>query len=211
MKDKIESALISLDLTSEIKRIDLFHQYVEQLQYWNKVYNLTAIRNVDDILIHHLFDCLAIIPKLRSLYPESGRKIADIGSGGGLPGIIIAICQPEWEVYCVDTVGKKTSFIKQAAGILGLKNLHAIHNRVEQLDSLGVDILISRAFSSLLDFVNLAQHHLQKDGVFLAMKGVYPEQEINDLQQQTNWHLSQYIDLDVPGLDANRCLLLIEQ
>lgn len=211
MKEQIFAALDDLGLSDEAKNVDLFLQYINQLITWNKAYNLTALRNKQDILIQHLFDCLAIIPTLRAKWPTVDRKVIDIGSGAGLPGVIIAICQPEWQVVCVDAVGKKTAFIKQVKGILGLDNLNPIHGRIEEIPNLKADLIISRAFASLVDFVKLSSMHLKQDGKFLAMKGQYPLSEIEQLNATTDWQLTENIDLTVPFMQAQRCLLILDK
>lgn len=211
MKDQIEKALVELNLETEISNIDLFIKYIDQLLYWNKAYNLTALRNKQDILIQHLFDCLAVIPVLKQRWPANTNHVVDIGSGAGLPGIIIAICMPDWRVTCVDAVGKKTAFIKQVKGILNLSNLESVHGRIEQLTNLNADLIISRAFASLLDFVNLSEKHLKNSGSFLAMKGKNPTDEINQLDLNTNWRVVESIKLQVPQLEADRCLLVLEK
>lgn len=211
MKAQIVATLKQLGLDQDIEYADLFVKYIDQLIYWNKAYNLTALKNKNDILINHLYDCLVLIPELRRLYADKTYKIIDIGSGAGLPGIIIAICMPQWQVVCVDAVGKKTAFIKQMQGLLGLTNLESIHARIEQLENLHADLIISRAFASLADFVNLSKSHLNPNGTYLAMKGHYPEAEVLQLEQSGKWRVNKVIDLSVPNLDAQRCLLLIDK
>lgn len=211
MKNQIELALKQLNLLDELKHVDLFIQYIKQLITWNKAYNLTALKTEQDILVQHLFDCLSIIPVIRSKWPIGNKHIIDIGSGAGLPGIVIAICQPQWQVTCIDAVGKKTAFIKQCKGILNLSNLDAVHGRIEKITNLKADLIISRAFASLTDFVNLAEMHINKEGQFLAMKGQYPKDEINHLESDTKWQLKENINLDVPFMQAKRCLLVLDR
>src|SRR5690606_19753853 len=182
----------------------------QQLQRWNKAYNLTAIRDPEKMLVQHVFDSLAIVPVLRDRWPDRDLRVADMGSGAGLPGIILAICQPDWSVVCVDAVGKKTAFIRQAAGILGLKNVHAEHGRIESMDSLQADLVISRAFASLSDFVRVAAHHRAPDGVMLAMKGQDPVAERAALETDTGWFVKHTTELRVPEMDAQRCLLELD-
>ncbi|MGP1614689.1 MAG: 16S rRNA (guanine(527)-N(7))-methyltransferase RsmG, partial [Pollutimonas bauzanensis] len=128
--------------------------YVAQLERWNRTYNLTAVRNADQMLAQHLFDSLAVAAPLATVLDKNtvnAPRIMDVGSGAGLPGAVLAIVYPQWQVYCVDAVEKKTAFIRQIAGALRLPNLHAVHGRVEAMEPLEADIVISRAFASLVD------------------------------------------------------------
>ncbi|MEP7296901.1 MAG: 16S rRNA (guanine(527)-N(7))-methyltransferase RsmG [Burkholderiales bacterium] len=180
--------------------------YIDLLQRWNGTYNLTAIRDPEHMLVQHVLDCLAMIgPLRRHLNAAPTARLLDVGSGGGLPGIIIAILCPEIDVTCVDTVGKKAAFIQQAAGSLRLPNLHSRHARVEQMTSEPFDVVTSRAFASLADFVTLTRQHLAAGGVWLAMKGKDPADERAQLPADVNvFHVEQ---LAVPGLAAERCLV----
>ena len=184
--------------------------YLELLQRWNRVYNLTALRDPDEMLSHHLMDCLAVLPSLRRHAADSGLatpRILDVGSGGGLPGVVLAATHPDWRVRCVDTVSKKSSFIRQVAAELRLSNLQGLHARVESLDPADgrYDVITSRAFSSLADFTTLSVKVLAEAGVWMAMKGKLPtdEQAALPLGVQV-FHVEQ---LQVPGLDAQRCLV----
>ncbi|MGB3741677.1 MAG: 16S rRNA (guanine(527)-N(7))-methyltransferase RsmG, partial [Castellaniella sp.] len=152
-RDRLYAALAALNMAADADRADLLLGYLQQLQRWNKAYNLTAIRQPAEMLVQHLFDSLTVVPILRRHRAGRDTSVADMGSGGGLPGIILGICEPGWQVVCVDAVGKKTAFIRQAAGVLGLSNVRAVHGRIETLDSLQADIVVSRAFASLQDFV----------------------------------------------------------
>lgn len=177
--------------------------YLELLQRWNGTYNLTAVREPAAMFTQHLADCLAVLPPLRR--HAAGGRLLDVGSGGGLPGVVIAVVQPGWQVTCVDTVGKKMAFVRQAAGSLGLRNLQARHARVEVLAEPVFDVITSRAFSSLADFVSLTRAHLAPGGVWMAMKGKVPDDEIGALPADIEvFHVEQ---LQVPGLDAQRCLV----
>ncbi len=177
--------------------------YLELLQRWNKTYNLTAVRDPAEMLTQHLFDCLAVVrPLLR--FAETGRLL-DVGSGGGLPGVVIAATCPNWSVVCVDTVGKKAAFIQQAAVELRLPNLRSEHARVEALSAPAFDVVASRAFSSLPDFVKLTRSHLAPGGVWMAMKGKQPDDELAKLPADIDvFHVEQ---LHVPGLSAERCIV----
>lgn len=185
--------------------------YCGLLRKWNAVYNLTAVRDPQAMLVQHLFDCLAILPPLRA-HLRDGAVVLDVGSGGGLPGVVLAICHPGIEVHCVDTVGKKAAFITQVRAELGLAGLHAHHARVEDLQAPGdlppATLIVSRAFSSLVDFVELTRHLRAPDGVWAAMKGQWPADELQALPAGLRLRLSH--ELRVPQLDAQRHLLLIE-
>lgn len=182
-------------------------RYAELLRRWNATYNLTAIREPSEILTHHLADCLAVVPAL--LRHRASGRLLDVGSGGGLPGVVIAVMAPGWDVTCVDTVGKKAAFIRQAAGTLGLANLHAAHARVEQLKAAPFDVITARAFSSLADFTRLTGGLLAPGGAWMAMKGRDPAEERAALPPDLDvFHVEQ---LSVPGLAAERCLVWIRR
>ena len=182
--------------------------YVDLLQRWNRVYNLTALRDPADMLSHHLIDCLAVLPPLRRWLAQPGpQRLLDVGSGGGLPGVVLAAMQPHWQVDCVDTVAKKASFIRQVAAELRLSNLQGLHARVEALapPAGGYGVIASRAFASLADFTALTRHLLADGGVWMAMKGKLPADEQAALPADVEvFHVEQ---LQVPGLDAQRCLV----
>ena len=172
---------------------------------WNRVYNLTAVRDTPGMLSLHLMDSLAVIPPLRRHLGGKPGSVLDVGSGAGLPGVIIAIAMPELAVTCVDTVGKKASFVQQVATELGLRNLHSEHARVEALQTPSVDVITSRAFASLPDFVQLTKRHLKPGAVWMAMKGKAPAEELANLPAEVSvFHVEQ---LTVPELDAERCLV----
>lgn len=192
---------VGVALTSEQQA--KLHAYLGLLQRWNGTYNLTAVREPGAMFTQHLADCLAIVPPLRR-HANAGRLL-DVGSGGGLPGIVIATALPGWDVTCVDAVAKKAAFVRQAAGSLALANLHARHARVEGLQGEPFDLITSRAFASLATFTALTRSHLAADGVWMAMKGRMPEDEVAALPATVDvFHVEQ---LTVPGLDAERCLI----
>ncbi len=178
--------------------------YLGLIAKWTKVYNLTAVRDPQEMLTHHLLDSLAAIGPLRRHSQGRPVSLLDVGSGAGLPGVVIAICCPEVTVSCVDTVAKKAAFIQQVSATLKLPNLKGIHARVESLTG-PFDVISSRAFASLADFVNWSGGALGQGGVWLAMKGKHPADEIAALPTGAQmFHVEQ---LTVPGLDAERCIV----
>lgn len=183
--------------------------YQDWVAKWNKVYNLTALRDPQEMLTHHLLDSLAAVAPLRRHLAAAGLekpRLLDVGSGAGLPGAVFAIVCPELDVSCVDTVAKKALFIQQIAAALRLPNLHGIHARVENLKQQW-DVVSSRAFASLLDFTSWSRQALAEQGVWLAMKGKHPVDEIAALAPDLElFHVEQ---LQVPGLDAERCIIWI--
>ncbi|MBS7808719.1 16S rRNA (guanine(527)-N(7))-methyltransferase RsmG [Variovorax sp. PCZ-1] len=175
---------------------------------WNKVYNLTSLRDPSQMLSHHIIDSLAAAPPLQKHLSQAGLancRLIDVGSGGGLPGVVLATVIEGLDVTCVDTVGKKAAFVQQAANELGLKNLRGVHARVEDMQAAPFDVITSRAFASLLDFVQLTRMHLKKGGIWMALKGKLPDDEIAALPTDVDvFHVEQ---LKVPGLDAERCIV----
>jgi 16S rRNA (guanine527-N7)-methyltransferase len=185
--------------------------YMDLMGKWTKVYNLTAVRDAQEMLTHHLLDSLAVVQPLRRelakmVLPEGHDqlRLLDVGSGAGLPGIVIAITCPEVSVTCVDTVAKKAAFIQQVAATLKLPNLKGLHARVESLTE-PYEVVSSRAFASLLDFTAWSRAALAPHGVWMAMKGKHPDQELAALPESTRvFHVEQ---LAVPSLDAERCII----
>ena len=179
-------------------------KYLELIEKWNKVHNLTAVRDPDQMLAHHLLDSLAILPHL-----GAAKSLVDIGSGAGLPGIPLAIANPGLAVTLVDSSHKRQIFQQQCKAELGLTNIEAIHSRAEDFQSdVGFDVVISRAFSDLSDFVSAARHLCAKAGKLFAMKGLHPFDEIEKLP---DWACVVAVKpLKVPRLDAVRHLLVIE-
>jgi 16S rRNA (guanine527-N7)-methyltransferase len=178
--------------------------YLDLIAKWNKVYNLTAVRDPDEMLVQHLFDSLAAVPSLRRHTGGRPIRLLDVGSGAGLPGVVFAICCPELQVDCVDTVGKKAAFIQQAAAQLQLPQLRGVHDRVENLPG-PYQVVSCRAFASLPDFVSWSSGALAEEGAWLAMKGKLPSAEIAALPESAEvFHVEQ---LAVPELDAERCIV----
>lgn len=185
--------------------------YMDLLKKWNKTYNLTALKTDEQILVHHLLDSLAVVNALRDAVTKPKITLLDVGSGGGVPGIVLAIMNPQWSVVCVDAVEKKTTFITQVAGILGLQNLKSKHTRIEEYEIEPFDIVISRAFASLADFAYLSGHLVAPSGCLVAMKGYYVEQEVVDLVAKTDWQVAKHLPIHVPQLKAERCLIYLEK
>lgn len=205
LQAELEQGLRTLQLPLSATQITTLLDYLDLVQKWNKVYNLTAVRNPAEMLTHHLLDSLAAVQPLQERQPQ---RVLDVGSGAGLPGIVLAICLPEITVHCVDTVGKKAAFIQQVAASLRLPNLRGIHARVESLTE-PYDVVTSRAFASLVDFTTWSRGALAENGVWMAMKGKYPEDEIAALPADVKlFHVKQ---LQVPGLDAQRCILWMKR
>ncbi|QCB47569.1 16S rRNA (guanine(527)-N(7))-methyltransferase RsmG [Hydrogenophaga sp. PAMC20947] len=211
-RDVLTAGLRSLDLPLSDAQVSQLLDYLALLQKWNKVYNLTAVRDPAEMLTHHLLDSLAAIGPLRREIANaelSGRvRLLDVGSGGGLPGVVIAIVCPQIDVSCVDTVGKKAAFVQQAAATMGLPNLRGVHARVESLKAEqggGFDVVCSRAFASLPDFTGWSRAALKTGAVWMAMKGKHPTEELKSLPADVAvFHVEQ---LQVPGLDAERCII----
>jgi 16S rRNA (guanine527-N7)-methyltransferase len=178
--------------------------YMALIQKWTRVYNLTSVRDPHEMLTYHLLDSLSALPPLLRYTQGQSARILDVGSGGGLPGVVLAICRPEFQVTCVDTVGKKAAFIQQVAASLRLPNLRGLHARVESVQE-EYDVICSRAFASLKDFTQWSQNARSAQGVWMAMKGKRPDDEIADLPAQVQvFHVEP---LTVPGLDADRCMV----
>lgn len=210
LRQPLIAAAQSLALKLGDAEIDRLLAYLDLIQKWNKVYNLTAVRDPQAMLTQHLVDSLSLIPALRRHADGRPLRLMDVGSGGGLPGVVVAICEPDIDVTCVDAVAKKATFIKQVTAELGLKNLHGEHSRVESLQVPPFDLITSRAFASLVDFTTLTRQHLKPGAIWLAMKGQHPAEELAALQEASPdldvFHVEQ---LQVPGLDAQRCLIWI--
>lgn len=208
LRPALEAGVRELGLALSGAQIDQLLAYQDLIAKWNKVYNLTSVRDPAEMLTHHLLDSLAAIPPL--LRQTEGRpvRLLDVGSGGGLPGVVIAITCPQIEVHCVDTVLKKATFIQQVAASLRLPNLRGIHARVESLTAEqggGYDVVCSRAFASLVDFTTWSRSALKPDGVWMALKGKHPAEELAALPASVAvFHVEQ---LQVPGLGAERCIV----
>jgi 16S rRNA (guanine527-N7)-methyltransferase len=194
---------LSAELDTRLER------YLALLARWNAAYNLTAVRDPVQMRTQHLAECLAVLPPLRRhLGARPTARFLDVGSGGGLPGVVLAAAEPSWDVTCVDAVGKKAAFVRQVAGELALPNLHAEHARVEALRAPPFDVITARAFAALPDFVRLTRPLLAPGGVWMAMKGKRPDDELAALPADIEaFHVEP---LTVPGLDADRCLVWMQ-
>ena len=200
----LRSGAQALGLALSDAQIQHLLAYAALIQKWNKVYNLTALRDPADMLTHHLLDSLTAIAPLSRHIQGQPIHVLDVGSGGGLPGVVLAICMPELNVTCVDTVAKKAAFVQQVAVSLKLPNLRGIHARVESLTD-PYQVICSRAFASLPDFVTWSRSALAEGGVWMAMKGKHPQGEIDALPADVKvFHVEP---LTVPGLDVERCMV----
>ena len=210
-EQELRAGLVGLQLELADAQVGQLLDYQEMIGKWTKVYNLTAVRDPAEMLTHHLLDSLAAIAPLRSYLQKVGLQVAsllDVGSGAGLPGVVIAICCPTISVTCVDTVAKKAAFIKQAALTLRLPNLTGLHARVESIAQ-PFDVVCSRAFASLVDFTQWSVAALAPSGVWMALKGKHPADELAQLPPQFEvFHVEQ---LQVPGLAAERCIVWIRR
>jgi len=182
--------------------------YLDLLVKWNRVYNLTAIRDREQMKTHHLFDSLAIVAPIAALLDgRESPQILDVGSGAGLPGIPLAIARPDWSLTLVDSNGKKAAFMKQVAAELELPNVRVVNSRAEGLSGMLFDVIVARAFSSLRDLVLRTRPVLARGGHWVAMKGAIPDVEIRQLPADVR--SAHEIPLHVPGLDAARHLIVI--
>ena len=201
LQPQLQQALSELKFPlSDEQQLQLLY-YLQQLLFWNKAYNLTAIKDDQQALIKHIFDSLSIVPFLPA------GDLLDIGTGAGLPAVIVAICQPQRAVTALDSNQKKIRFIKQVASELGLKNLTPVASRIEAHAG-SYQVITSRAFASLVDFVTHSQSKLADNGIICAMKGVEPVDEIQALR--TEWQINTQV-LTVPELDESRHLIYLQR
>jgi len=212
LQEPLRQGLAQLGLVLTDVQVAQLLDYQDLLQKWNRVYNLTAVRDPKDMLTHHLLDSLAIVAPLQRqlrLRHGAGRpRLLDVGAGAGLPGVVVAICCPGIQVTCVDAVAKKMAFVRQVQVALGLANLQALHARVETLPGV-YDLICSRAFASLVDFVRGTRNLLAPAACWLAMKGQEPIDEMAALPGEVAvFHVEP---LQVPSLDAQRCIVWMER
>ncbi|MES2624027.1 MAG: 16S rRNA (guanine(527)-N(7))-methyltransferase RsmG [Pseudomonadota bacterium] len=204
LEEKLQAGISALHLSLPDQAQQKLLAYLYQLHKWNQAYNLSGIKNIEEMLTLHILDSLAMAPYI------DGQDIADVGTGAGLPGVPLAICFPEKKFTLIDSNSKKTRFIFQTASLLELPNVHVVHKRVGDYDChQQLDIVTSRAFSSLNDFVTSSQHMLREQGRFLAMKGLVPQEEITDLP--TEFCVFAIHPLNVPGTQANRHVIDIRR
>lgn len=217
LRDELERGVQALGVALGADQCQALMDYLALLQRWGRVYNLTALREPQGMLRHHLLDSLSAVGPVRrwwtaravAPHPSAAMpapRMLDVGSGAGLPGLVFSVAEPGWAVNCVDAVAKKVGFIRQAAAELGLSNLHAQHARVENLPSQPpFDVVTARAFSSLADLCALTRHVLADQGVWVAMKGLVPDAEIKALPSEVEvFHVEPLV---VPGLQGQRCLV----
>lgn len=215
LSTKLVEGLSALGLDLSVSARQDLLAYVELIERWNRTYNLTAIREPGDMVVHHLLDSLAVLTlreKFGSTSPTSHGPVftvADVGSGAGLPGIPWAIAEPAWQVTSIEAVAKKAAFQRQVKIELGLSNIEILSQRVERVIGRSFDLIVSRAFASLEDFVRLAGHLINEGGGLCAMKGVRPDQEIEHLPN--GWWVDGTYELHVPGLNAQRHVLILRK
>ncbi len=208
VEQQLRAGIAALDLALPAGAEATLLAYLALLDKWNRVYNLTAVREVERMVGHHLLDSLAAVPFFQGGGSDLIR-VLDVGSGGGLPGIPLAIARPELQVTLIDSIAKKTAFLQQAKAELGLANLNVVTGRVEDYrPETDFDVITSRAFSDLKEFVTLTRHLLKPAGRWLAMKGLMPHEEIASLPDWVK--VSTNYSLAVPGLEASRHLIILE-
>ncbi|MGZ8809241.1 MAG: 16S rRNA (guanine(527)-N(7))-methyltransferase RsmG [Mycobacterium sp.] len=201
---------LGLDLTTG--QGEQLARFAALLGRWNAVHNLTAIDSPDSVLTHHLLDSLALLPSTTGILRQNQTRVLDIGSGGGLPGIPVAVARPAWQVTLVDKVQKKVAFLTQARLELGLVNVACIHARAEELKDTLFDLIVSRAFASLEEFVKVSARLIADGGWWAAMKGAVPKAEIAQLAKTfPEVRVVDIVKLDVPRLDAERHLILLQR
>ncbi|MBE0370010.1 MULTISPECIES: 16S rRNA (guanine(527)-N(7))-methyltransferase RsmG [Pseudoalteromonas] len=204
LHQQLSSLLAQTDIVLTERQQQQLVQYVELLDKWNKAYNLTSIRNPNEMVVKHIMDSLMVAPHL------SGKHYIDVGTGPGLPGIVLAIALPETQFVLLDSLGKRVRFLMQVKHALGLDNVMPVQSRVEDYQpDVKLDGVLSRAFASLQDMVQWCEHLIDNSGRFIALKGQFPEQELENLP--TGVHFEQKISLEVPELDAERHLIILSK
>ncbi|MDB9706239.1 16S rRNA (guanine(527)-N(7))-methyltransferase RsmG [Porticoccaceae bacterium] len=200
----LEAGMQQMEVEYSSEQRDMLLAYLQLLMTWNKAYNLTAIRDPGEMIRLHLLDSLAVLPHI------SGKRLIDVGTGAGLPGIPLAIMCPERDFTLLDSNGKKTRFLFQARCDLGLSNLKEINSRVENHQpEVPYDAVLSRAFTSVADMVKKCSHLLSPEGLFLAMKGKFPQSELSEVGKDYKVNASH--TLQVPGVDGERHLIVISR
>lgn len=202
-KQKLQEGLHKLGLELSTPQQLLLLEYVSLLKKWNSTYNLTALRDENMMISHHILDSLTLLP-----YVKDAETLMDVGSGGGMPGIPTAICRPDLQITLLDSNTKKTSFLQQAVIELGLNNVTVASGRVEAMHDKKVDVVTSRAFAELADFIALTKHLLNENGYWAAMKGVYPYEELEHIPADVE--VVDIAKLDVPQLNAERHMVIMK-
>lgn len=201
--EQLQILLDKTDLQPSQSQKEQLVKLVELLNKWNKAYNLTSVRDPQQMLVKHIMDSIVVSPHLQ------GQRLIDVGTGPGLPGLPLAILNPDKQFVLLDSLGKRLRFIRQAVLELGLKNVQFVQSRVEEyLPEERFDVVLSRAFASLQDMLFWCKHLPNENGHFLALKGGFPEQEIKELDKQ--FELIESISLKVPNLEGERCLVKIK-
>jgi 16S rRNA (guanine527-N7)-methyltransferase len=204
LEEQIGQGATDLGLALGAADAERYAEYLRLIEKWNRVHNLTAVRETEQMVVLHLLDSLSILPHV-----SDARSMLDVGTGAGLPGIPLAIARPDLAVTLLDSSHKKTAFLEQARSYLGLQNVDVVCARVEQWKPGRVfDVVVSRAFAELSEFVSQAEHLVAQGGRMLAMKGVYPFEEIARLAAT---HRADVSELKVPRLDAKRHLVVLER
>ncbi|MFV2030146.1 16S rRNA (guanine(527)-N(7))-methyltransferase RsmG [Neisseria sp. S1] len=202
-KQKLQQGLQEMGLNLTTAQQLLLLEYVALLKKWNKTYNLTALRDENTMISHHILDSLTLLP-----YVEKAETLMDVGSGGGMPGIPTAICRPDLQITLLDSNTKKTTFLQQAVIELGLSNVTVASGRVEAMHDKKVDVVTSRAFAELADFISLTKHLLNEKGYWAAMKGVYPYEELAHVPESVE--VVKVEKLNVPLLNADRHMVVMQ-
>jgi 16S rRNA (guanine527-N7)-methyltransferase len=204
LADVLKQGIAALKLDLDAAQVDKLLDYLALLNKWNSVYNLTSVRDPMQMVTLHVLDTLAAVPAF-----AGAKNVLDVGAGGGLPGMVLAISRPDMKVAMIDTVHKKTAFLNQVKAELELSNVTVYTKQVQQLEvKTKFDVITSRAFADLSDFVNWSGHLLQEGGQFIALKGTAPEEERERLPAP--WAVQKLAPLAVPGLDAERHLVFIQ-
>jgi len=207
LADGISAGALALGLDLPAAAVAHLVAYIRLIERWNGTYNLTAIRDARDMATQHIVDCLAAAAALlRCRDLPTGAHVLDVGSGAGLPGLVFAIAAPGIDATCIDSVGKKAAFMTHAVSALGIRNVVVSHGRVEAMRDAHFDVIASRAFASLQDFIRGTAHLLGLGGIWMALKGKEPRDELERLQN-VSFHVEP---LRVPGLKADRCVIWLK-
>ena len=206
--EAVEACLKSLEISYELSQAQALVTFCETLLKWNATYNLTTITDASSVLTLHVADSLTLVPKVKEFAPAA-KRVLDVGSGGGLPVVPLAVMRPDLSVSAVDTVKKKAVFLRQAGVMCRLRNFTVYNDRVEKLSVPPFDVITSRAFASLKDMTFWTEHLLAENGVWLAMKGKLTEDEMAGLDRQ-KYEVSP-VPLSVPGAEVERHLVVIRR